>query len=150
MGQQHPHERVPDPWDAEWIKGYNGNRVFVAVARALQRKEKQNVRMGGDDDRGGGVFGGETGGESWRETPGGKGGRRRERGGKGEGTSGSGERGEGGKARTPERSGEGKVACGLHENTQPVTPLFPVPETPSRATVSAPPLTPVPAALGVP
>eukprot|EP00198_Chlamydomonas_reinhardtii_P013396 XP_001702733.1 TafII-250 protein [Chlamydomonas reinhardtii] len=42
VGQQHPHERVPDPWDAEWIKGYNGNRVFVAVARALQRKEKQN------------------------------------------------------------------------------------------------------------
>ncbi|GIM17423.1 hypothetical protein Vretimale_19961, partial [Volvox reticuliferus] len=42
VGQQHPHERVPEPWDAEWIKNYNSNRIFVVVARALQRARNRN------------------------------------------------------------------------------------------------------------
>lgn len=44
VGQQHPHERVPEPWDAAWIQSYNTNRVFVLVARRLSQKMRSNVR----------------------------------------------------------------------------------------------------------
>ncbi|GFR41442.1 hypothetical protein Agub_g2129, partial [Astrephomene gubernaculifera] len=42
VGQQHPHERVPEPWDAEWLKTYNSNRVFVQVARLLHTARNRN------------------------------------------------------------------------------------------------------------
>lgn len=44
VGQQHPHERVPEPWDAAWIQSYNTNRIFVLVARRLSQKMRSNVR----------------------------------------------------------------------------------------------------------
>ncbi|GLC76689.1 hypothetical protein PLESTF_001818500 [Pleodorina starrii] len=43
VGQQHPHEKVPEPWDSEWIKNYNSQRIFVVVARALQRARNRNL-----------------------------------------------------------------------------------------------------------